>query len=156
MLFGNGQGASQKAAFTSMLLVVALSIGTFGWYLFQPRPRKQEIGRTIANYSQSHKNIQVTELLWDIWTLYIRRPFVPTQVQGGENIVFGGEPERGAFPYALHTLYNTAYTVGYCEDLDNPAWVAYRVFDLTSTPKLARRPEGFFVDPPHHGPRRTG
>ncbi len=147
LIFGSGPGAKQKAAFTSALLIAALTVCTGGWYLFQPQARKQEIGRTVANYSQSHKQIRVTELLWDIWTLYIRRPFVPTQVQGGENIVFGGEPQRGAFPYEVRTLYNTAYTVGYCEDLDDPVWVGYRVFDLTTTPRLAKRPEGFFVDP---------
>ena len=146
MLFGSGRGTRRKAALTSALLISALSVLTFGWYLFQPSARKQEIGRTVSNYSQSHKNIKLKDLLWDIWTLYIRRPFVPTQVQGGENIVFGGEPQRGAFPYDVRTLYNSAYTVGYCDTLDNPAWVGYRVFDLTTLPKLAKRPGSFFVD----------
>lgn len=47
----------------------------------------------------------------------------------------------------FRTLYNTAYTVGYCEELEDPAWVGYRVFDVGSHPKLGPRPRSFFLDP---------
>lgn len=120
---------------------------TGGWYLFQPTERKHEIGQVVTNYSQQHKQIKVTEVLWDIWTLYFRRPFVPTSLPAGEGSVFaGGEPERTSFPHEIRVLHNTAYTVGYCDDLDDPAWVCYRVFDLPGHVIPPKRPEGFFVD----------
>jgi endonuclease G len=128
-------------------IVALLTVLTGGWYLFQPLERKQEINQLVSNYSQQHKRIQVTEILWDIWTLYFKRPFVPTKVRpGDEAILFAGEPVRASFPHPIRTLYNTAYTVGYCDALDNPVWVGYRVFDLKTKPVLAKRPESFFTD----------
>lgn len=126
---------------------VLLAVLTLGWYGFQPRERKEEVNQLVANYTQKHKQIRLTELVWDIWTLYFNRSFVSTGVRTGQqDFVFGGEPERAGFPHAIRPLYNTAYAVGYCDALDNPVWAAYRVFDLKERPHLGRRPESFFVD----------
>lgn len=136
-----------KAAVISAVLVAGLTVLTFGWYLFQPAERKQEIGRLVGNYSASHKRIKVTEVLWDIWTLYFHRPFVPARLPAGQDgPVLLGEPERAAFPHPLRTLYNTAYTVGYCDALGDPAWVAYRAIDVAGTAQGHRRPPGFVTD----------
>ena len=147
-LFFADSGASgrQKAASVSLGVIVLCVVFTGGWYLFQPSERKHEISQLIGNYSQQHKRIKVTEVLWDIWTLYFSRPFVQTTVQGSENPVFAGEPERTSFPHNIRVLHNMAYTVGYCDDLDDPAWVCYRVFDLQKHVTPPKRPEGFFVD----------
>ncbi len=146
LFFADGRGGSQKAA-SAGLGVIALCVTlTFGWYLFQPGERKLEIRSLVGNYSQQHKHIQITEVLWDIWTLYFTRSFVQTQVQAGPESVIGGEPQRASFPHELRTLHNTAYTVGYCDALANPAWVGYRVFDVKGNPRPPRRPEGFIVD----------
>lgn len=147
LVFGNGRGGAQRKAAASFGVVALSTVLTFGWYLFQPGERKQEIRQLVGNYSQQHKNIKVTEVLWDIWTLYFSRSFVPTEVQGGDQILLGGEPRRTSFPHEVRTLYNTAYTVGYCDALANPAWVGYRVFDVKGNPRPPRRPESFFVDP---------
>ena len=152
----SGPAGRQKAAAVSGGVVVLGVVLTFGWFLFQPTSRKQEVGRLVANYSQQHKQIKITEVLWDIWTLYFARPFIPTNVPAGEGSVVAGEPERTSFAHEIRVLRNTAYTVGYCDDLDDPAWVCYRVFDLPNRVVPPRRPEGFFVDPAHGGARRTG
>ena len=142
----SGPAGRQKAAVFSGGVIVLCVVLTLGWYVFQPRERKHEVGQLVANYSQQHKQIKVTEVLWDIWTLYFRRPFVPTSAQAGEGAVFGGEPERTSFPHDIRVLHNTAYTVGYCDDLDDPAWVCYRVFDMPGHVVPPKRPEGFFMD----------
>ncbi len=144
--FADGGGGAQKAATASFLVVALCVFLTGGWYLFQPADRKHEIALLVGNYSQQHKQIKVTEVLWDIWTLYFQRPFVPTQVRAGDGALLAGEPERTSFPHELRVLHNTAYTVGYCDDLANPAWVGYRVFDVPGHPRPPKRPEGFFVD----------
>lgn len=146
LFFGGGQGGTARKTLATFCVVALCVVLTGGWYLFQPRERKQEIRVLVGNYSQQHKQIKITEVLWDIWTLYFQRPFVTTQVQGGENPLIGGEPQRANFPYELRTLHNTAYTVGYCDSLDNPAWVGYRVFDVKGNPRPPKRPESFFVD----------
>ena len=118
-LFGMaGPAGRRKATLVSGALIALLTVGTFGWYLFQPRERKQEIGRLVGNYSQSHKQIRLTEVIWDIWTLYFKNPFVPTRTPPADGkILLAGEPVRTSFPHPLRTLYNTAYTVGYCDAL---------------------------------------
>ncbi len=145
-LVGRGPGSAQKAAGLTFGFITLCVVGTLGWYLFQPRERQQTIARMVANSQNQHKHIKATEVLWDIWTLYIHRPFVPTQVHPGEGIVVAGEPERTSFPHELRTLNNQAYTVGYCDALCDPAWVCYRVFDLEKHVMPPKRPEGFHVD----------
>ena len=146
LFFGRGRGGAQKAAAASFGVVALCVVFTGGWYLFQPHERKQEIAQLVSNYSQQHKHIKATEVLWDIWTLYFSRPFVPTNLPANQESLLAGEPQRTNFPHELRTLHNTAYTVGYCDALDNPAWVGYRVFDLKGNPRPPKRPEGFFVD----------
>ena len=145
VLFGGGSGGARKVAALSFGVVALCVVFTFGWFLFQPHDRKQQIARLVANSQQPHKHIRTTEVLWDIWTLYFYRPFVQTNVHPGEGIVFAGEPERTSFPHELRTLHNDAYTVGYCDDLCDPAWVCYRVFDVQNRVP-PKRPEGFSED----------
>ena len=146
LFFGGGRAGAQKATAASFGVVALCVVFTGGWYLFQPRERKQEIGQLVSNYSQQHKHIRVTEVLWDIWTLYFSQPFVRTNLPAGQESLLAGEPQRTSFPHELRTLHNAAYTVGYCDALDNPAWVGYRVFDIKGTPRPPKRPESFFVD----------
>ncbi len=142
----SGRGGPQKAA-SSAVGVIAVVRRADGRLVAVPAAeRKHEIGQLVASYSQQHKQIKVTEVLWDIWTLYFRRPFVPTHVQAGEGTVFAGEPERTSFPHDLRVLHNAAYTVGYCDDLDDPAWVCYRVFDVPGHVEPAEASGRFFLD----------
>lgn len=145
---GGGGRRGGPAALAVVVAPVVLAVLTFGWYLFQPRERKEEVQQLVGNYSQQHKHIRLTEVLWDIWTLYFSRSFVHTTTPpaGAGDMVYGGEPQRGAFPHSVRSLYNSGYVVGYCDVLENPVWAAYRVFDLQQPPRLARRPESFVVD----------
>ncbi len=146
-ILGSGPGGTRRAASVRFGLLTLCMVLLSGWFLFQTPDRRREVARTVSNYQQQHKRIKLSEILWDIWTLYVHRPFVPTNVKPGEGIVFAGEPERTTFPHELRTLHNQAYTVGYCDDLCDPAWVCYRVFDLEKRVVPPKRPEGFFVDP---------
>ena len=148
VLFVQGGRGGRRFAQAIVAAPVILAVLTFGWYLFQPRERKEEVNQLVANYQQQHKQIRLTEVVWDIWTLYFSRSFVHTATPANAaDMVYGGEPQRGAFPHSIRPLYNTAYAVGYCDAVDNPVWAAYRVFDLPQRPQLGRRPEGFMVDP---------
>ncbi len=147
-LFFGGQAAGrQRAALFSAAVVAAAVLFTGGWYLFQSGERKAEVRRLIANSQETHKQIKLTQVIWDIWTLYFSRPFVPAHVEAGQGSLLLGEPERTSFPHDIRTLYNSAYTVGYCDDLGDPAWVGYRVFDMQGHITPPKRPEGFSLDP---------
>lgn len=144
MIFTRGGRAGRAVTLGPAVLAVL----TFGWYLFQPAERKEDINRMVGNYAEGRKNVRLTELLWDIWSLYFARDFIPTRVPAnvGE-IIYGGEPQRAALRHDVRTLYNDAYAVGYCDALANPVWAAYRVFDLKEARRRAERPDSFEVDP---------
>ena len=147
LFFGGRAGGKQRAALFSAGVVAAAVIFTGGWYLFQSGGRKAEVRRLIANSQESRKHIKITQVIWDIWTLYFSRPFVPAHVDAGQGSLLLGEPQRTSFPHEIRTLYNAAYTVGYCDDLGDPAWVGYRVFDMNGHVTPPKRPQGFFLDP---------
>ena len=144
--FGGRAGGKQRAAVFSAGVIALSVVFTGGWYLFQSSERKAEVRRLVANSQQSHKHIKVTEVIWDIWTLYFSRPFVQTHVEAGQGSLVAGEPERTSFPHEVRVLRNTAYTVGYCDELADPVWVGYRVFDMHGHVTPPKRPEGFFTD----------
>jgi endonuclease G len=56
-----------------------------------------------------------------------------------------GFPVDVGYPGNLLVLENDGYVVGYCEERNNPAWVAYRVFD-DPTFGSGERPSGFRMD----------
>ena len=147
LFFGGRGGGRQRGALFSAAVVAAAVMFTGGWYLFQSGERKAEVRRLIANSQEGRKHIKVTQVIWDIWTLYFSRPFVRTRVEPGQGSLLLGEPQRTSFPHAVRTLYNAAYTVGYCDDLGNPVWVGYRVFDMNGHVTPPKRPEGFSLDP---------
>ena len=147
LFFGGQAGGRQRAALFSAAVVAAAVIFTGGWYLFQSGERKAEVRRLIANSQEGRKQIKITQVIWDIWTLYFSRPFVPAHVDAGQGSLLLGEPQRTSFPHAVRTLYNAAYTVGYCDELGNPVWVGYRVFDTQGHVTPPKRPEGFSLDP---------
>ncbi len=149
------------------LFVVLLPLG---WYAVQSGDRKTEIRAALASWRQqsatsaessaaqhsgserrtwhpARQPVRFGEVLGDIWSLYFSRPFVPTTVVPEKDaILFGGEPRRAGFPHEIRTLHNTAYTVGYCDEVANPVWSGYRVFRLTSPPQIGSRPDSFTPD----------
>ena len=157
-----------------LLVAVAVVLLTpLGWYLVQPGTRKADMRAEFSAYwhqptpapaaanngggngGKEHfhvarQPVRFAEVLGDFWTLYVHPggSLVPTHATLDDSApVFGGEPRRAGFPLEIRTLYNTAYTVGYCEALADPVWSAYRVFRLPPDPaKPPRRPGSFFLD----------
>ena len=149
LFFAERPGGRQKAAAFQRRGDRAVR-GVHGRLVSLPAARAQARDRAARRqYSQQRTSrSRSREVLWDIWTLYFRRPFVPTHVAGGARSSSSPASRSArAFPHEIRVLHNTAYTVGYCDDLADPAWVGYRVFDLHGHATPPKRPEGFFIDP---------
>jgi endonuclease G len=63
-----------------------------------------------------------------LWGRDCRAPALPEQA--GRHL-YGGPPKLTAADYGgINVLENESYLAGYSEELKNPVWVAYRVFDV--------------------------
>ena len=80
----------------------------------------------------------------------VRAEPVPAQPEPARPIsrghAFAGLPRPAAYPNPLVTLVNRAYTVGYDETRQNPAWSAYRL-PAETLPERYPRPSRFRADP---------
>jgi len=66
--------------------------------------------------------------------------------EGGREHVYGGWPSQGLKVLdRVKLLENEGYTVGYSESMQNPLWVAYRVFDVPVL-ESRKRPSYFRID----------
>ncbi|MFA6931157.1 MAG: DNA/RNA non-specific endonuclease, partial [Lentisphaeria bacterium] len=93
--------------------------------------------------------IHLDEFAWDLWNLYFSRNFVTSDYEvSDESFVYGGFPRenRGRNQRFLQRLRNRGYWVGYDERLRNPAWVAYRLFEVQGMAEILPRPDSFFPD----------
>lgn len=126
--------------------LVLLLIGG-GWYAVQPPERKSEVRTLLANYAERNRRISLFEVARDIYTLYYSNAFVTCDYAAGENPVYGGAPIPRDYPGSIRVLFNRAYVVGYCDARENPAWVAYRLMDVSGDPSVADRPDQFETDP---------
>ncbi|MDF3057564.1 MAG: endonuclease [Rariglobus sp.] len=140
---GTGRRGKLKAVlwFNTILLAV---LG--GWFVMQPPPRRAEVTKLVENYFEKNKRIELLDVALDIYRLYYGADFVGAVAPGDRAHVYGGAPEMAGFPHAIRVLKNTGYVAGYCEVLENPAWVAYRVGDVEKLEPPAPRPEGFETD----------
>ena len=168
-------GRNPQAAFVFLLIALAIVVlvvlTPLGWYAFQSTERKTEIREELAVWREGNhppdtaaslhssgdraehgwhparQPVRLGEVLSDFWALYFSRSFVATSVVPEKDApLFGGEPQRAGFPHEIRTLHNEAYLVGYCEELADPVWSAYRVYRIHGPPKIGHRPGSFFPD----------
>ncbi len=125
--------------------VVLLLLGS-GWYLAQPAGRKAEIRQLVGAYMDREKRVRFTELAWDLWQYYYGDQFVASNFDGGDDPVYGGEPDASGTGSKVRVLRNSGYVVGYSDAMRNPLWVSYRLFAQAETTKPGERPEGFDID----------
>lgn len=140
---GSTRGRRLKAAFGFNAVLLAV-MG--GWFLMQPPPRRQEVAKLVENYFERNKRIALTDVALDIYRLYYSEDFVAAIAPGDRAQLYGGMPRAAGPSHDIRLLRNRGYVAGYCEALENPAWVAYRVADVEGLPAPAPRPEGFETD----------
>lgn len=145
-----GRGSPRKRRFfrSSIAALVLLLCGGL-FYLFQPPAIKEEIRYLSRIYWTGKRDIDIDEFAWDLWNLYFARNLVDTDYQAvGESPVFAGIPQEDPLRGRrfLQLLRNRGYWVGYDEKLRNPAWVAYRIFDVSGEVRIQQRPDSFFPD----------
>ena len=63
-------------------------------------------------------------------------------------LTYGGAPNVTAANLEVKILINSAYAVGYSEELKNPLWVIYRLGNMKDNGAITKweRPNGFLVD----------
>ena len=140
---GSPRGRKLKAAFWFNAILLAV-MG--GWFVMQPPARREEVTKLVGNYFEKNKRIALTDVAADLYRLYYSEDFVTAVAPGDRTQLYGGMPRPAGFPHAIRVLRNRGYVAGYCEALENPAWVAYRVADLQGLPSVPPRPEGFEAD----------
>ena len=117
-----------------------------GWFVLQPPVRRTEVAKLVENYFDTDKRIELVDVVLDIYRLYYSPDFVHVVAAGDRTHVYGGAPRAAGFPHAVRVLKNIGYVAGYCETLENPVWVAYRVGDVARLESPAPRPGAFEVD----------
>ena len=63
-----------------------------------------------------------------------------------EKIVYAGEPQATTYKNNLTILANKGFVVGYDQKRLNPAWVAYKVFQIAPDSVSPKRPSHFEED----------
>jgi len=117
-----------------------------GWFVMQPAARRDEVTKLVGNYLEKSKRIELLDVAADIYRLYYGEDFVGAVAAGDRTHVYGGAPVAKGFPHTIRVLVNKGYGAGYCEVLENPVWVAYRVGDLDKPVAAPPRPETFEAD----------
>jgi len=140
---GSSRGRKLKAAFWFNAILLA-AMG--GWFVMQPPARREEVSKLVENYFEKNKRIALTDVAADLYRLYYSDDFVKAAAPGDRSQVYGGMPRPAGFSHAIRVLRNRGYLTGYCEALEDPAWVAYRVADVKGLPASAPRPESFETD----------
>ena len=132
---------------TSLGTVILLFAGSL-FYLFQPPQIKEEIRYLSHVYWSSNRDVHLDEFAWDLWNLYFARNVVNPEGQvAGDGPVYAGIPQENQTGRRfLQILRNRGYWAGYDEKLRNPAWVAYRLFDVEEAVDTAERPDSFYPD----------
>ena len=132
-----------KTKLLLLFILVCLLLG-FHWYVRQPLSQWNEFKRICNAYISHGSAINLGEATQDIYQLYSGSKPASHYVPDPSSPVFGGNPTR-TNGTALRLLVNTAYCVGYDEQMRLPAWAAYRLFD-TPSPTLPERPTLFLPD----------
>lgn len=132
-----------KAVFWFNVLLLAV-MG--GWFVMQPEARRTEVTKLVGNYFEKNKRIELLDVALDIYRLYYSADFVTAVAPGDRTHVYGGMPRAEVFPGPIRVLVNKGYVAGYCEVLENPVWVAYRVEDVKGLPPPPPRPDRFETD----------
>lgn len=134
----------QKAMFLLIVNAILIAIALV-WYAFQPEVRKREVTKIVQNYCDGKRKISVTELVYDIFTLYYNNNAVACDYDQGTAPVYGGLPRRKDNS-TLTVLPNIGYWVGYDETLRTPAWSAYKLLHMDNPPPNKERPSQFDTD----------
>ncbi|WP_438481239.1 DNA/RNA non-specific endonuclease [Oleiharenicola lentus] len=146
-----GSGGKRLGAMKKFLTLNIVLWGVIGgWYLFQPKPRQEEVSRLVGNLFDSKKSVTAVDVAWDLWQLYYSEDFVnapvSTTATSGNTPLYGGLPQTATLNTApVRVLRNIGYTVGYSDALGNPLWAAYRLRDMTPL-AAPPRPEKFSTD----------
>lgn len=129
-----------------LVLVLLYLLGTVGYY-FLPWSTRYVIYKVAPGVDRTlrRKGFKIVEG-WDglgLWGRDCRTTL--GRREGGEH-AYGGWPSQGLEPLnRAKVLENESYVVGYSESMQNPLWVAYRVFDVPNL-KSGKRPSRFRTD----------
>ncbi len=144
-----------------LLLVLLITVGPIGflWYQTQDRETQESVEIRLLEAMDFLRDwertpIEVVRVLDYVadWVPVSRGVIVDLEAfDENTEFVFGGMPRSTV---DLRVLQNQAYLVGYDESRRNPAWVAYRLYQV-SHHNAPERPEGFRPDPRTRRPVRS-
>ena len=144
-LIGLLLGTRWGRRFVGVINLVVLGVGLI-WYFQQSPTRQDEIERLVSNYLKQEKNIQLTELAFDLYQYYYGADFIVSDFDADGGPLYGGIPDASARKNRVRVLENEGYVCGYSDALRSPLWVSYRLFDKAGTTSAGERPSDFDID----------
>lgn len=152
-----GRGGLSARGLLVVILALCL-VGALGyvWYNAQSQSERVRIARGFAASIESMREsekLPISTLLW-LDGMMEKLPGVmpePVSVQNFDvvnNLAYAGFPDLATKDKAtrrITILQNSAYAVGYDEDLRAPLWSAFRLFKVPTT-QAPPRPDGFITD----------
>ena len=128
------------------MLILILVFGTVGYY-FLPWSVRRGVYKVSPKLDRALRlNGFKMVCAWDglgLWGRDCRA--VLSRRENGVH-VYGGRPSQGVkLMDRAKVLENESYTVGYSDSMQNPLWVAYRVFDVPVL-ESGKRPSYFRID----------
>lgn len=147
----NKKRFTNKKLFLAMLaLLVSGFVGTTIWFQCQPPILKHEMKFLVSNFIGNSKKITISEVIYDIWAIYFSDDFIGLPEINNLNIpeepIIAGVPDDANFKYSIKVLKNDAFWVGYCHELKNPVWVAYKLTNPDGWQDIGKRPSSFKTD----------
>ncbi|MBN2686040.1 MAG: DNA/RNA non-specific endonuclease [Pontiellaceae bacterium] len=134
---------SLKVAVGLVLLYVLVSVG----YYSLPEQIRFLVRRQLPDFDKKmvRNGYQILQG-WDDLALVGRDAEVKMDQSYGEESLYAGQPEQtNDEQERLRVLKNEGFIVGYSDELRNPLWVAYRIFDVP-TLESGERPSNFKTD----------
>ena len=111
-------------------VAIAIVIAGIVWYQKQPKSRQRQIGEATRAITGVFRSDGIK---------------VSNDLDYGELPVFAGVPRDFDYGHELKLIDNGAFAVGYCEERECAAWVAYRCFKIDN-PITHDRPSDFRID----------
>ncbi len=145
---GSRREKTRRFRVVRLLIVLAtLYVGGSIVYYFLPWSVRKAVYKTAPrlDYKLRLNGFKMVEG-WDGLGLWGRDCRVALDRLAGGDQVYGGWPAQGLEPSCPVTLLeNMSYVVGYSDAMQNPLWVAYRVFDVPYL-ESGKRPSHFRID----------
>lgn len=139
MLRGMRNHPHQMVYWTLGITFIFAIFGSLFYFSLSPK-QQDEFGVLLKNTFDHSKKVTFYDFLTDLRYMKWGKRHIPYPDSFPNDAIFHSQPLNWRLPYTVKIIQNHTYTVGYNVDLNNPAWVAYEIFDVSGEPQKWERP----------------